>query len=344
MAKDLKGDLYSLIKKLDLPFTKNALKEIDERYKKEEHFFTALIKVKKREKVFFKVRLHKTKDVFIDFKKEVALSQIFKKKFKNKRKKILFPEIISWGKDRNLLWYLKRYEEGTLGGLMGEDFGLKNKFLKSVSAKDLANGIKNYHSTPYKLVKKLNLYHQGGWWYWQDFNFYLKTFLRKFIPSDFNKNLIEVKDLETIKKILKDNKELLDKTAYSLCHTDLYPNNVLLTPSKKIMILDWDMSAFNNPSFDVAFIYLNAWRNKNWQKLFLKTYLRGINKNEFKKLFQLSLISLTVRFSGHCWRYLESRYLNDRIIKQNIKKRAFLVLRKHLKVLKISIYNLNKIL
>ena len=345
MSKDLESDISYLLKKLNLPFKESDFKEIGERYKKKEHFFTALIKTKSGEKAFLKVRLQKSRETIKDFKKEIVFYQIFKKRFQNKKRKILFPEIISWGKYKNLLWYLKKYQEGTLGGLMGKDFGFKSKFLKSASPNNLAEGIKDYQSIPSRLTKKLSLYSQGSWWYWQDFNFYQKTFLKKFLYSDLNQNFFKEDDLGLIKKIIKNNKKLLDKEANFLCHGDFYPNNVLLTPSKKILILDWEKSTLNNPSLDVAFIYLNAWRDKNWQKIFLKSYLRDKrDKNKFKKLFQISLISLSIRFSGHCWRYLEEKYFKKQIIKKEIKKRAFLVLKKHLKVLRTSIYKLNEIL
>jgi len=340
MLKNLREGIPSLFRKLNLTFAKHDSRKLDEYLERKERFFIAIIKTKGKKKLLLKVRLQKNKKVIKDFKGEIGLYQAFKKTFKDEKTGILFPEIISFGKYKNIQWYLKKYQEGELAGYADKDFGLKKEFLKNTSSEDLAEGINNYQKHFSKEAGKLNLYCQGSWWYWQDFNFYQKTFLKNFLRSNLNQKLLCENDLEIIKKIIKKNKKLLDEEAKYLCHGDLYPNNILITPSKKISILDWGKSNLNNRSFDPAFIYLTAWRNKTWQKEFLDIYLKNRkNKEKFKKLFQVSLISLSVRLSGHCLCCLKNK-----TVKRKNKKRVLPFLEIYIKNLKTAIYNLDSIL
>ena len=323
MLKNLEKNIPPFYENLGLDFTKKDLEKINDSIEKKKRFLTTAVRNKKGEKFFLKVRLQKNKEVVRDFKKEIAVYKLFGEYFK--KKCTAFPIIISSGKYRNLQWSLAGFIEGNLAGWADNDFGLSKKFLENSNPKDLAKEINRYQSIPFNKIKKLKLYHQGSWWYWQDFNFYLKNYLGK-------QSIIKQKEIEKSTKILKGKKELLESEAKFLCHGDLYPNNLMLTPSNKISILDWGRSNFNNPSFDIAFIYLSAWRNKKWQKSFLNHYfVNQSNKEKFKKLFQASLISLTIRLSAHCYKHPRS-------------KQANLALKNHIKILEIALNNPDKIL
>jgi len=323
MLKNLEKNIPSFYKELGLDFTKKGFEKISDSIKKEKRFFTTAVRDKKGEKFFLKVRLQKNKEVIRDFKKEIAVYKLFEKHFK--KKSATLPRIISLGKYRNLQWSLAGFIEGDLAGWADKDFGFKKKFLENSNPKDLAKEINRYRSIPFNEIKKLKLYHQGSWWYWQDFNFYLKNYLKR-------QSTIKRKEIEKSTKILKKRKELLEREAKFLCHGDLYPNNLIITPSNKIPILDWGRSNFNNPSFDIAFIYLNAWKNKKWQESFLNhCFTNQNNKEKFKELFQVSLISITIRLSARCYKYPKN-------------KQAILALKNHIKKLRIALSNLDKIL
>jgi len=275
-----------------------------------------------------KIRLQNDREVARDLDREVELFRFLEKNVSTN--KISVPPVLTFGKYRNLQWYLRRYQDGTLAGQMKDDHGFSKKFLDKVFPREFAEAISDYQNCDLKEVRKLRLHYHGNWWYRRDFDFYRKNFLAGFIRSDLNDNFLSKGEVEEIDELLKKSGKLLDREAKYLCHGDLYPNNVLITPEGKIVFLDWGISNFNNPAFDVAFVYLGAWRSKKWREDFLKHYLmRQKNRKNFAEFFRRSLISLTIRFSGHCWRHIK-----DEKTPEAEKNKLFSVLKNHLKILR----------
>lgn len=319
MLKNIKQNIFSLFKKLRLKLETENLKKVENSIVVKKRFYTDLI----NNNLFLKIKLQKRKEVKRDLEREIESYKILKKKFPEKLR--FFPKLISEGKHKNLYWMLEKAERGKLGGIMGEDFGMKKDFLLKISPSYLASLIFLYQN----LKPKFPLYKHGGWWYWQDFNGYRVKFLNEFINSKFNQNLLKIEDIFLAQKILSENKKYLDQSTRYLSHGDLYPNNFILNEEGKLIILDWGLANFNNSAFDVAFVYLLSHRLPTWQRNFLNAYLLNIKeKDKFKKLFNLALISLTVRFAAHC-------YFNLRI-----KKEVFSIFKKHLKIFKKAIAEL----
>jgi hypothetical protein len=332
MLKNLKENIPLLFKKLNLPFSKKLAEKLEDRLKAKERFFTVVAE-NKGKKVILKIRLQDSIYVADDLTRETKLYGFLRQNISGH--KILIPQIISSGKFRNLQWYLREYQEGALAGFMDEDHGYKKEFLKNISPQKVSVAVTAYQSIPLGILEKIKFRRQGGWWYKFDFDFYQKTFLKKIVSSKLSKNLLAEKDVELINEIFEKNTNFLDNEAKYLSHGDLYPNNILMIYSKNISLLDWGISHLNNQAFDPAFIYLNAWRDEKWRNNFLNFHLkRQKNKEKFLKFFQLSLISLTVRFAGHCWRFLENRSVG-----KNEKKKIFSIFENHLKILKTSLYN-----
>lgn len=287
----------------------------------------------KGRKFILKIRLQDNKYVADDLTRETNLYKFLKQNISGH--KILIPQIITSGKFIDLQWYLRQYQEGALAGIMDEDHGYKKEFLNNISPQKVSVAVTVYQSIPLRKLEKIKFRRQGAWWYKFDFDFYKKTFLNKFLSSKLNKNLLCAKDVMLIDEIFRKNTKFLDREAKYLNHGDLYPNNILAVSSKNISLLDWGMSHLNNQAFDPAFIYLNAWRDEKWRNKFLNFHLkRQKNKEKFLKLFQLSLISLTVRFAGHCWRFLQ-----DRSINQREKEKFFSILSSHLKILRAALHS-----
>lgn len=334
MLKKLRENIPLLFKKLKLPFSEKTAVKLDAYLKVKERFFT-IVAEKNGKKVILKIRLQDNKYVADDLTRETKLYRFLRNNIS--RHKILIPQIITSGKFRNLQWYLREYQEDILAGIMDEDHGYKKGFLKNISPQKVSDAVSAYQSIPLKKLKKIKLRRQGGWWYKFDFDFYQKTFLKKFVSSKLSKNLLARKDIKLISEIFEKNTKFLDDEAKCLTHGDLYPNNILMIYSQNISLLDWGISHLNNQAFDPAFIYLSAWRDEKWRNKFLKVCLkRQKDKTKFAKLFQISLMSLTVRFSGHCWRFLENRSVS-----KNEKKKIFSILENHLKILKNALYNFN---
>ena len=114
----------------------------------------------------------------------------------------------------------------------------------------------------------------------------------------------------------------------------------MVADKNKVYFLDWGISNLNNLSFDVAFIYLDAWRNEKWKEKFLKLYTeKQKDKNKFKKLFHISLISLCIRLAVHCWRYLENKKIGN-----SQKNNIIPVFKKNLEILKAALHNYRPII
>jgi serine/threonine protein kinase len=313
MLKNIKQNIFSLFKKLRLKLETENLKKVENSIVVKKKFYTDLV----NDNLFLKIKLQKRKEVKRDLKREIESYKILKKKFPEKLR--FFPKLISEGKHKNLYWMLEKAERGRLGGIMGEDFGMKEGFLLEISPSYLARLIFLYQN----LKPKFPLYKHGGWWYWQDFNGYRVKFLKEFINSKLNKNLLTLKDINLAQEILRKNKNFLDKTGHYLSHGDLYPNNFILNEKGKLIILDWGLANLNNSAFDVAFVYLLAHRLPKWQEKFLQAFLKHVKeKDKFKKLFRLALISLTIRFAAHCCFNLK------------VKKEVFSIFKRHIKVFK----------
>lgn len=316
MLKNLKKNILSLFKKLGLELSPRNLKKIEDSIKERKRFYTDSVS----NYLFLKIKLQEKRKVAKDLKREIEIYKTLASKFPEKSR--FFSKLVSNGKYRNLFWMLEKLERGNLAGKMDKDFRFKKFFLKKVSASRLAKIILTYQ----KIRPKIPLYLHGGWWYWQDFNYHKKTFLDNFIKSAANRNWVSTKDATVAQKILSDNKKFLDQEAKYLSHGDLYPNNLLLGPKGKLVILDWGMINLNNKAFDVAFIYLLANRSPGWQKDFLNCFLKpkvlktADDKQKFQKLFRLSLISLSLRLAHQCYQGLGPGKKNEisLIFKKNI--------------------------
>lgn len=317
MLKNLENNLISLLKKLGEEIDLERIRKFIQEDKK---FYYQPIK----KELFLKVKIKEGRKISREIKTEIEIYKNLKEKIG--RKKRFFPEIISFGKHKNLNWFLLKKEEGIFGGEMEKDLRIKKEFLKRIKPEDFAKIIFLYQ----KLKPKIPLYLHGGWWFERDFEYHRKNFLEKFINSSLNKNLFSQKEIDLAQKIITENKKFLDNLANFLCHGDLYPNNLILNEKENLIILDWSLVTFNNLAFDVAFIYLMAHELPKWQEKFLKKFLSLIKeKEEFKDLLRIDLISLANRFAAQCY------YLR---LKEKFEKKAFSIFKNYLQFFKKAIH------
>jgi len=321
MLKNLKKNISLLFKQFGVNFGPENLKKLEKSIKENKGFYYDSL----NSNLFLKTAIQRRKKLKIQLKREIKMCKFLEKKFENKIR--FFPELTDSGKYKNLFWLLEKLEKGKLSGKMENDFGMRKNFLFKISPSFFAKLIHLYQN----LRPNISNTH-GGYWYLHDFNRYKNNFLKEFVLSKLNKNLLSQKEIKFIERILKENKKFLDKEAKYLSHGDLYPNNLMLNKERELIILDWGLANFNNLAFDVAFIYLMAYRLPGWQKNFLNDYLKSIKeKNKFKKLFKLSLISLTIRLAAFCYFRL----------KEKPDKKIFSIFKKHIRALKNAI-NLEK--
>lgn len=326
----LRDIVLLLYKKLDLPFLSSDAKKLQEHLKKNERFFRAVTR-KKGKRLILKIRLRNDLEVARDLQREIKILHFLGNN--QQHNKMPVPRIISHGKFKGLEWYLREYQTGNLAGHMDENHGFQKKFLEIISPGTLSDLVHKYQLTYEKKVGKFKINRHGGWWYNQDFNFYKNNFLKIFLRDKLNDGILNQSDINKAGALFKKNKNLLDRGAKYLCHGDLYPNNILLTPDNKVSILDWGLGHLNNQYFDAVFIYLNAWRDEKWRVMFIKKFMsrRKISGGP-DALFQIAVISLAIRFSGHCW-----KFLNDKKVSRTQKRMLRKLLNKNLKILKVAL-------
>lgn len=298
-------------------------------------FYYGTCQDKNGKKYFLKVRVMNSREVLRQFKAEVKVYQFLNNISKKYPLEFLFPSILKAGKFEGLDWYLRDFEEGKLAGEMRDDLGYKKFFLEKCSPQRVSKALFSLQKIPKESAKDLKLYIHGGWWYEQDFNHYKRTFLKFFLKSPFNQNLLQKEEILMASKKLKENYEFLDKTALFLTHGDFYPNNLLITNKGKLLILDWELLHLNNQCFDLCFAWLLSHRDKNWQKEFFNLITHH-QSPEFKKLLPLILISLSTRFTNACWqkiRKMKKVLPFDKVI----KSREFATLKYYLNIFKKAV-------
>ena len=332
MLEKLEKNIPLLFKKLKFSFSLRDALILNQKIKNKERFLTAAVR-KNGKDFILKIRLQDSQEVVKDLKRELKILRFLKKKLPNKT---AVPATILSGQYQNLQWYLRERQAGKLSGKISSDFGFRKEFFNKVSPFEIIKILNNYQVFDAKKIRGLRLYRHGGWWYQQDFNFYKENFLKSFIIN----NLLSENEINIINELLSENKKILDEEAKYFCHGDLYPDNILVADKNKVYFLDWGISNLNNLSFDVAFIYLDAWRNEKWKEKFLKLYTeKQKDKNKFKKLFRISLISLSIRFTVHCWRYLENKKIGN-----SQKNNIIPVFKKNLEILKAALHNYRPII
>lgn len=340
--------LKNVEKKIPCLLEKLGLRILDKNYpvekalKQKARFYIVICKDRQKNKYLFKARLQKTREVLKDIKREIEVFRLLSKINREKKFPFLLPQFIKQGIYKGVHWYLREYQEGELAGQMKFDFGFKNFFLKNCPPQEFAKALLSLQEVPLLRLRKLKLYKHGGWWYSQDFRYYKNTFIKAFLNSKLNKNLLSQDDIEKIEKVFKENKKFLDKKTNRLSHGDLYPNNILFTPEKKISILDLGLVHLNNSSFDPAMVWLDGRKNRKWQREFLKFFLER-EGNDFKKLFQISLISLTVRLAGYCHWCLTRNKNEYPTLSSKFQSPVFSILVYYLKTLKLALYDPEKI-
>jgi thiamine kinase-like enzyme len=108
---------------------------------------------------------------------------------------------------------------------------------------------------------------------------------------DFNNDITmyekNLKDKKS-QKILKGfKKELRVIKSYAkeivTTHHDLNPKNILFR-NNKIKFIDWEYAGTNDKFFDLASTCFEFKLSKSDEEILLKTYLKKVNKNDYKKL------------------------------------------------------------
>jgi thiamine kinase-like enzyme len=285
-----KEKINKTLKQLRLTIIDNDF-TIKKNIKNKRRFFMPVCVDKNGKKFFLKTRFQNTDELLISLKKEIEFNKKITPIISSIEPHFITPEVIKSGQDgQGYVWFYRKYHEGEFAGLMDIDSGITKNFLDKYSSRDFALKLFSLQKTTSKVKKIIELHQHNYHWYKADFNYYFHTkILQKLIP----------KELKKIKQLLEKNRILLNKNANHLTHGDFYPNNFLLS-NNQLIVIDWELVHLNNQAFDFCFIWMNAFRNPEWQQEFFKIYLQKVkDKIKFKKLFRIVALTLCLRFFHH---------------------------------------------
>lgn len=230
-------------------------------------------------------------------------------------------------------WLLREYTEGEV---MGNWFSFDEKFLNNA----YLNILVDYTDFVQFLQSKLSPD--------AEFNFSELPkkdyhWLRKKIKS-LKPVLVGVLGEASFKLILEEieeNKELLNDTCRYLLHRDNHPKNIIVVNQNQISLLDWTDISIGSYVYDFADLWVHAWKNAQWQKMFLEKFIEKTgNKNEALLLFRISLFYLlAVEIKNVSDDYL----LSFAVKKEEMKKFQREAISAHSKMLNYAYYNFKQI-
>lgn len=175
-------------------------------------------------------------------------------------------------------WLVYQYIKGKT---QGRPFELLPSFMSDKNLKPLISLILQIQKINQKTNLPLRKY---------DFKIYFLSYLKKIRLLKFAREYLKNEEIEKVKKILRKNKDLLDKGRFVLTHGDLHGENIVQKPNGKLVLVDWETVHFNNPAYDIAYLWLKGFLKPDWQKKFLKYFFNLYPEAEFKKLFQIVVL------------------------------------------------------
>lgn len=120
------------------------------------------------------------------------------------------------------------------------------------------------------------------------------------------------------------------KNCHYLSHGDLTLENIL-SDKKDFWIIDWERTCFNNYAYDIAFLWMHLWNNHSGRKKLISSYIKKVNKNDFKLFFPTIVSYLAM---GEVLMNFEKEKALDRTKRKSFCKQ----------VLKYSVEDFNKLI
>ncbi|MFH1536475.1 MAG: phosphotransferase [Patescibacteria group bacterium] len=233
------------------------------------HFFVWLLENKNHNQYLLKIRKQPDPKYRAKFIIEITFNAFLSKKIKMPKK--LF---YSYKKSPEYLLY--SFIKGA--PLNHIYFFIDPKIIKKIkNSKPIINYLKLLQSQTNSFLKicKKNKIKLKSHFFKENYLFFKKY--SKNLNLIFTKN--QIKQIEEF--IIQNKKEF--NTDLVLAHGDFHPKNILITPNKKISVIDWSDLQLNNQYFDLAFLWLCSWNIPAQQKIIQKNI-----KN--KKLFYLNIL------------------------------------------------------
>jgi len=275
--KGIEKKVHNKIAELDL-----VPKYIFDAKKHQERFYTAPCKNKKGEKVIFKMRTEDYRETKEFFRREIKINQLFTKSSK-KTGSLSVPKFMKGDAEHIPEWMVYEFIEGYESGDFYNGFEIRN--IKSFSIGSFIEAMKSVHEMP--------IFRENG------AGLKLQKETHKDFEKAYQKNkerlspFFSEKEINRAGEVLKSYRELIDEKGDMLTHGDFHPGNLIITPEKKVAIIDWYFVHLNNAAFDIAFLYLEI-TDKKFRDKILQKFIEELvgNKEEFMALFRLDILRL----------------------------------------------------
>lgn len=257
-----------------------SVQEFIKKTKGAKHRYSSLCRNNKGEKVIFYARLHEDKDAKTKMTREIS----FFKKSRNLKISKYVPEVYSSRKEKGLEWLSREYFKTPILGLNERlDRKIKNK-----EAEALTEAVFQIQNTELEALKGVSLE-----------VFPVKNYLKSKdqLSRLIKKKIISQTKAQEIKRVLEENKSLLEKENKYFCHGDLNLGNIIIS-KETIKIIDWESIQINNPAFDIAYLFTHLWQApKTIRKTLISSYLALFSKEQravFLQLFPVVIFYLAV--------------------------------------------------
>jgi len=270
---------------------------------KRARFYMTPVDNSRGQRAWFKASLQDAPWLRRGLRDEISIHQAFEAYERRSRPAFDTPSFIAAGNlHSSWTWLLRKYWAGTFAGDMDDRFGLSASFLRQVSPLYLAKALADVRRLgPFLRRRHLKFETHGLGWYLLDFHYYRRHFFSPLLGHRLNPGWTR-DDNDKMEGLFLHHRSFLRQHATVLAHGDLYPNNILVRPNGGVVLFDWELAHWNLPTFDVALIYLLAWRHPAWQEQFLNRSLRLIGQPRLTPIaWRLSLLSLATRLTAFCF-------------------------------------------
>lgn len=221
-------------------------------------FYSFMAKNKQSQKFWVKIIKSKTKAAAAELSQEVKTLKLVDQNLNKKTNVIKSLTFIDGQSLKKPQWLIYKFAVGKpIGDVI---LGYNKSFLTPKNLNKTINSFKAIHAIKPKNLKLSSRKHS---WYLSEYKKYTKK-----IPKSFK---LDKKTIKQAGDFLKQNKQTINQAELVLTHGDLFPQNILKNKNK-YTIIDWGTVHLNNPAFDLATIYFNAYKNPAWQKKLLAAY------------------------------------------------------------------------
>lgn len=283
--------------------------------KRRDRVYMAPVVTSRGATVWFKSTLQDWAWVRTTVREEIIIQRLFAAYERRHRPSFESPTYLASHDDRRgHVWLLRKYWQALYAGDMVDEFGFSDQFFRRVSPATMARALGDIRHMTLFLRRRFHpsVHHLD--WYATDWRYYRRTFWRPLLEHRLNPGWTRP-HVNALEAWLIDQRRFLSRQATAFTHGDLYPNNIMIQSMARrpVVIIDWELSHLNLPTFDPSMVYLHAWRRPAWQKELRRLTLAALgNDAAAERSWRLSSLSLATRLAGFAWHrltdFLPERY------------------------------------